>query len=39
MPQVGVIRCEKNMDQCPLTNCLRCLDERKEGFAFRSTKS
>jgi predicted metal-binding protein len=32
MPQVGVIRCEKNMDQCPLTNCLRCLDERKEGF-------
>ena len=21
------------MDRCPLTNCLRCLDERKEGFA------
>jgi len=33
MTQVGIIRCEKNMDRCPLTNCLRCLDERKEGFA------
>jgi predicted metal-binding protein len=33
MTQVGIIRCEKNMDRCPLTNCLKCLDECKEGFA------
>jgi hypothetical protein len=33
MTRIGIVRCEKNMDRCPLTNCLRCLDERKEGFA------
>jgi predicted metal-binding protein len=33
MTQVGMIRCEKNMERCPLTNCLRCLYEGKEGFA------
>jgi predicted metal-binding protein len=33
MTQVAIIRCEKNMERCPLTNCLRCLREGKEGFA------
>lgn len=33
MTRVGIIRCEKNMDKCPLTSCFRCLEERKEGFA------
>lgn len=33
MTHVGIIRCEKNMDRCPLTNCLHCLHEGREGFA------
>jgi predicted metal-binding protein len=33
MVKAGIIRCEKNMDKCPLTNCLKCLTEKKEGFA------
>ncbi|MCP4647752.1 MAG: CGGC domain-containing protein [bacterium] len=33
MTNIGIIHCEKNMNRCPLTNCLRCLRERKEGFA------
>jgi len=33
MTKVAIIRCEKNMDKCPLTNCFRCLTEQKEGFA------
>jgi predicted metal-binding protein len=32
MTHVGIIRCEKNMDRCPLTNCLNCLREGREGF-------
>ena len=32
MTRVGIIRCEKNQDRCPLTNCLRCLTETREGF-------
>ena len=32
MTRVGIIRCEKNQDRCPLTNCLRCLVEGREGF-------
>jgi len=34
MRKIGIIRCEKNMDKCPLTNCLRCLREGKEGFSI-----
>jgi len=34
MTSVAIIRCEKNMDRCPLTNCFRCLMEKKEGFAI-----
>lgn len=33
MPKIAIIRCEKNMDRCPLTGCFRCLQEQKEGFA------
>jgi len=33
MTKVAIIRCEKNMDRCPLTSCLKCLIEKKEGFA------
>ncbi|MBW1766289.1 MAG: CGGC domain-containing protein [Deltaproteobacteria bacterium] len=34
MTKVAIIRCEKNMDRCPLTNCFRCLTEKKEGFSM-----
>ena len=34
MTSVAIIRCEKNMDKCPLTSCFRCLMEKKEGFAI-----
>lgn len=33
MTKVAIIRCEKNEDRCPLTSCLNCLMETKEGFA------
>ncbi len=33
MTKVGIIRCEKNMDRCPLTSCLRSLSGGKEGFS------
>ena len=33
MTNIGMIRCEKNAEKCPLTNCFRCLIETKEGFA------
>jgi len=32
MTKVAIVRCEKNMDKCPLTNCFKCLMETKEGF-------
>jgi len=31
--KVAIIRCEKNQDLCPLTNCFKCLFEKREGFA------
>lgn len=34
MTKIGIIRCEKNMYRCPLTNCFKCLMEKKEGFAI-----
>ena len=34
MAKVAIIRCEKNMDKCPLTNCFKCLFERKEAFSI-----
>jgi predicted metal-binding protein len=33
MTQVGIVRCEKNMDRCPPTNCLHCLRWGTEGSA------
>lgn len=33
MTKVAIIRCEKNEDKCPLTNCFKCLVEKKEGFS------
>lgn len=33
MTRAGIIRCEKNEHRCPLTSCLNCLLDCKEGFA------
>lgn len=33
MANVAIIRCEKNETKCPLTSCISCLTEKKEGFA------
>ncbi len=33
MTKAAIIRCEKNLETCPLTNCLKCLISKKEGFA------
>ncbi len=33
MTKAAIIRCEKNMDRCPMTNGFKCLTETKEGFA------
>lgn len=33
MTNVAIVRCEKNETRCPLTNCLKCLMNTKEGFA------
>lgn len=33
MIKTAIIRCEKNMDRCPLTNCFKSMAEKKEGFA------
>ena len=29
---IGIIRCEKNADRCPLTNCIKSLRDTREGF-------
>ena len=34
MTKAAIIRCEKNEEKCPLTNCFKCLLEKKEGFAI-----
>jgi predicted metal-binding protein len=33
MTKAAIIRCEKNLETCPLTNCLKCLTLSKEGFS------
>ncbi len=33
MTKVAIIRCEKNENRCPLTSCINCLTDTKEGFA------
>ena len=32
MTKIAIIRCEKNENRCPLTNCFKCMIEKKEGF-------
>ncbi len=32
MTKVAIIRCEKNMETCPLTSCFKCLTRKREGF-------
>lgn len=32
MSKIAIIRCEKNMDRCPLTSCFKCLTKKKEAF-------
>ena len=34
MEKIGIIRCQKNEEKCPLTSCFRCLMETKEGFGM-----
>ena len=38
MPQVAIIRCEKNSDKCPLTSCLASLDSGKGAFEVHQDK-
>jgi len=33
MTKAAIIRCEKNEEKCPLTNCFKCLVEKTEGFS------
>jgi len=33
MTKVGIIRCEKNADRCPLTSGLKSLRDPAEGFS------
>jgi predicted metal-binding protein len=32
MTKIGLIRCERNADKCPLTGCLTCIRETRQGF-------
>ncbi|RJP69356.1 MAG: CGGC domain-containing protein [Candidatus Abyssobacteria bacterium SURF_17] len=33
MANIGIIRCEKNEERCPLTSCLKSMKETTEGFS------
>ena len=33
MTKVAIIRCEKNENRCPLTNCFKTMEETSQGFA------
>jgi len=33
MTKVAIIRCEKNENRCPLTNCFKTMMETSQGFA------
>jgi predicted metal-binding protein len=33
MANIGIIRCEKNAERCPLTSCLKSLAASAEGFS------
>ena len=32
MTNIGIIRCEKNENRCPLTGCFKALDTKQQGF-------
>lgn len=32
MTKIGIIRCEKNEEKCPLTGCINCLGQKAQGF-------
>lgn len=34
MTKIGLIRCEKNENRCPLTGCIHTLENRTQGFAM-----
>ena len=33
MTKIGLIRCDNNLDTCPMTGCLTCLQKREQGFS------
>ncbi len=33
MTKIGLIRCDTNLDTCPMTGCFTCLQNKKQGFA------
>ncbi len=33
MTKIGIIRCEKNEDRCPLTNCFKTMMGTDQGFS------
>ena len=37
MDKIGIIRCEKNQDRCPLTSGLDCLRDGTQGFSGYET--
>ena len=30
--KIGIIRCGRNVDRCPMTGCLTCMQETRQGF-------
>ena len=32
MTKIGIIRCKKNEEKCPLTGCITCLGKQAQGF-------
>ena len=34
MPKIGIIRCEKNQERCPLTGCINSLNNCAQGFSI-----
>ncbi len=30
--KIGLIRCERNVGKCPMTGCLTCISETRQGF-------
>ncbi|WP_147819461.1 CGGC domain-containing protein [Salidesulfovibrio onnuriiensis] len=32
MTKIGIIRCEKNENKCPLTACFTCLEQKTQAF-------